>query len=233
MSNTVISTKFNNIIHEHNDILSNFKAGMESLVSSTLDLDESCLDLKLEENEIVKDLLEALESLHKKELFIKGQCQVLRDTQEQLLNGSLDIMDLEKHFNSQISRLNVDLSRDKSECDYLQDLKTKRLELRGVTQDHDDDIQLVSEKESFICPITQLLLVDPVRSAKCGHIYSRKAILDLMDGRREIECPKAACPYIIRDSDLKVDKKIVRLVASEKRRLNLEKEQEKSTYMAI
>lgn len=206
---------------------------MENLVTAALDLDESCLDLKLEENELMQQLEEAIQSLHEKEFLIKGMSEILEKLQCSLLNGTSNLLDLDVNYNSHVATLKRDLLQNMTDCEYLKDLKAQRLELRGVSGNANDDIQLVSQKETFKCPITQVLLVDPVKSTKCGHVYSKKAILDLMGRNKSTECPKAACPFIITEADLKVDNKIVRLVASEKRRLNLEQEHEKTTYMSI
>ena len=235
MSRGIISTKFGPLLHDHSSILANLNTGMENSVAAALDLDESCLGLRIEENELIQELEKSLESYHKNEIYFKGQEDILKEIQSNLSVGNLSLEELESVFNDKIKSLNQKYSKtDLMDCQYLQELKKKREKLRGIQEDlNDEDILLVSQKESFKCPITQLLLVDPVVSGKCGHAYSKKEIMELISRNRELECPQAGCRHFVKASDLKVDSKISRLVAAEKTRLVLEQQKEKSTYMSI
>lgn len=64
----------------------------------------------------------------------------------------------------------------------------------------DDDIEMVhngASQQSLNCPISRVLMENPVRSKLCGHCYSREGIEGLIaqsrQARRSCRCPYAGC----------------------------------------
>ncbi|WFD24103.1 hypothetical protein MEQU1_002800 [Malassezia equina] len=62
----------------------------------------------------------------------------------------------------------------------------------------DEDLVVGGTVQQFRCPLTALLLDDPVISSACGHAYSRAAIHTYLQERRQetrhVPCPAAGCP---------------------------------------
>jgi len=77
----------------------------------------------------------------------------------------------------------------------------------------DDDIVIGTKKESLNCPITTMLLEDPVTSAACKHNFSKDAIMQLI--RRNgggVRCPIPGCESLITANDLKSNMNLARKV---------------------
>ncbi|CAG8659542.1 10079_t:CDS:2 [Acaulospora morrowiae] len=78
----------------------------------------------------------------------------------------------------------------------------------------DDEIVMGKQKESLHCPITTLLLEDPVTSKVCKHTFSKDAILQLIRRNRDaVSCPMTGCDKQIMEHDLQPNKRIERKVA--------------------
>jgi hypothetical protein len=234
MASQVINIKFKSLLEDHDKVLINFNIGLEKLRDAALDLDESCLELKEDEHPLISKLAEALQELYEKELFIKGQKRILETARSKLLSKEVDLKDLDEYYQNEISSLKKSV-KTSGTSEHLKELKTLRAQLRGMEDDQDEELRVVSQRVSYICPITTKLLVDPVKSSKCGHVYSKAAIIQMMvtHGRGDVECPKAGCYQYVRESYLTVDRNITRAVAREEQRLQLEEEKEKESYMSI
>lgn len=63
----------------------------------------------------------------------------------------------------------------------------------------DEDIVVGGTLQQFRCPLTASLLEDPVESTVCSHAYSRAAITEFIEnsGRRNAQCPAAACRAVL------------------------------------
>ncbi|KAJ3178621.1 hypothetical protein HDU87_003444 [Geranomyces variabilis] len=83
-----------------------------------------------------------------------------------------------------------------------------------VDADDDDDFAIVSQVESYKCPLTQLFLEDPLTSKVCNHSYSSDAIKHhIKESLRtqphgRAECPVAGCKHYVSLTDLKPNKKL-------------------------
>ena len=79
------------------------------------------------------------------------------------------------------------------------------------------------------------LFVEPVKSVKCSHVFSKAAILELLKAQRggEIECPQAHCPQYLRLQDLQTDRQMERLVTKEKRRLERNSRPDEDEYVSL
>jgi SUMO ligase MMS21 Smc5/6 complex component len=190
--------------------------------------------LEEDEHSYLSKLTEALQELSNKELLISGQKTILLDTKNKLLNKEIHLKDLDKYYQDKLKSLKENVKKSGT-SEYVKELKLKSAQLRGKDDDQDEDLQVVSQRVSYICPITTKLLVNPVKSSQCGHVYSKAAIVQMMvaHGRGDIECPKAGCNHYVRESYLKEDRSIARAVAKEERRLQLEAAKEKESYMSI
>ncbi|KAJ3192574.1 hypothetical protein HDU67_005415 [Dinochytrium kinnereticum] len=84
--------------------------------------------------------------------------------------------------------------------------------LNGNEED-DDELAIIGEQSSFLCPFTTVLMEDPHTSKICKHSFS-KAIVDIIRGSREgkIECPVAGCNKMVRMVDLYRDKILARKI---------------------
>lgn len=66
--------------------------------------------------------------------------------------------------------------------------------------EEEEDAMIQVSRPSLRCPLTQQHLVDPVRNQPCGHVYSRAAILALLQQQQQHHnragnqpCPIAGC----------------------------------------
>ncbi|KJE94892.1 hypothetical protein CAOG_05451 [Capsaspora owczarzaki ATCC 30864] len=72
-------------------------------------------------------------------------------------------------------------------------------------QEDDTDQELVAQDSVVpeICPITKSRLVEPVRSSRCTHTFSRKAIQQLyQQAKKKLICPVPGCNQEIRLEEL-------------------------------
>lgn len=93
----------------------------------------------------------------------------------------------------------------------------------------DDDIEMMTQSVTQInvtCPITTVLLEDPVRSKVCKHNYSRNAIEQMIrSSRGKCKCPIPGCMNEnITLDQLEADVKMAQFVKREQRRLDYQKE---------
>jgi len=66
--------------------------------------------------------------------------------------------------------------------------------------DDDDELEMVGgdaalDGNKLKCPITTMLLEQPLKNTACGHVYSRAGVEQLLKGagRRKVGCPVAGC----------------------------------------
>jgi hypothetical protein len=74
----------------------------------------------------------------------------------------------------------------------------------------DDDVPAVLATQAdpsvkFRCPILLSLMVLPMRSKVCGHLYDNKGIQSLLKNKAEIECPIKGCGRKVTPKDLEQD----------------------------
>jgi len=102
----------------------------------------------------------------------------------------------------------------------------------ALPDDGDDILLIATQEDSLICPITKQTFVQPMKkfarccvlrlscgcslfsfsllfpghSPRCGHVYSRAAILDYIRHKaRPVGCPVAGCPETVTERGLQVD----------------------------
>jgi len=87
----------------------------------------------------------------------------------------------------------------------------------------DDELVVGGTVQQFRCPLTALILDDPVVSSACGHAYSRAAIHAYLQERRletrHVPCPAAGCPERVSERLLQEAPELARRVERYQRQL--------------
>ena len=87
---------------------------------------------------------------------------------------------------------------------------------RGETLD--DDILLSQVHVSTICPLTQQQLKSPMKNPRCGHVYSRQAILAHINAKKSgAHCPASGCSAGVTREELSLDREMESRVRRESR----------------
>ncbi|RIB12350.1 zinc-finger of the MIZ type in Nse subunit-domain-containing protein [Gigaspora rosea] len=82
-----------------------------------------------------------------------------------------------------------------------------------LDKEADDEIVMGRQKESLYCPITTLLLEEPVTSNVCKHTFSKDAIMQLIRrNMNSVPCPMTGCDKYIMEHNLQPNKRIERKV---------------------
>eukprot|EP01006_Ploeotia_vitrea_P033389 TRINITY_DN65487_c3_g2_i1.p1 TRINITY_DN65487_c3_g2~~TRINITY_DN65487_c3_g2_i1.p1 ORF type:complete len:369 (+),score=190.95 TRINITY_DN65487_c3_g2_i1:49-1155(+) len=71
--------------------------------------------------------------------------------------------------------------------------------------DNDDELQVMGVEKSTTCPLTQETFQHPVVNS-CGHTYEKRAILEQLSRRRQLDCPVAGCHGKVTKTSLKKDR---------------------------
>lgn len=82
-------------------------------------------------------------------------------------------------------------------------------------EDSEEEIAIVKETVSFMCPLSTELLVKPVKNPSCGHFYSEAAVNGYIANfkkqrkrkkdKETIDCPVPGCPSSITETSLEKD----------------------------
>lgn len=88
--------------------------------------------------------------------------------------------------------------------------------------DLDAEITVTQSQVNLSCPLTQVVMVNPVKNKKCNHNYDQEAILSLIKNRvkqkKTCRCPVVGCANLdVRPSDLVPDQLLKRRIQSQKR----------------
>ncbi|TRY84519.1 hypothetical protein DNTS_001282 [Danionella cerebrum] len=86
----------------------------------------------------------------------------------------------------------------------------------------DEDIAVTQSQTNFICPLTQVEMVNPVRNKKCNHYYDQEAVLGMIKNKqknkKKFRCPKVGCGNTdVQQSDLELDLVLKRTIQNNKR----------------
>ena len=83
-------------------------------------------------------------------------------------------------------------------------------------QDDDDMEMTYGSRRNLKCPLTLLLFVDPLRSKKCPHVFSKVAIESMIQSSNgRCECPIPGCEQVLTLRDLQPDRVMERRVREE------------------
>lgn len=92
-------------------------------------------------------------------------------------------------------------------------------------QGEDDELVVERAAVSYKCPLSRTWLVDPVTSSKCGHSFSRAAILEVFQTNLRsqaetgvIKCPVGACKHQYAIRDLKMAPELAKKADAQRRR---------------
>lgn len=100
----------------------------------------------------------------------------------------------------------------------------------------DDELVVGGTVQQFRCPLTALLLDDPVVSSACGHAYSRVAIHTYLQERRletrHVPCPAAGCPERVSERLLQDAPELARRVERYQRQLARREAQRREAHVA-
>ncbi|XP_056308494.1 E3 SUMO-protein ligase NSE2-like [Danio aesculapii] len=86
----------------------------------------------------------------------------------------------------------------------------------------DEDIAVTQSQTNFICPLTQVEMVNPVKNKKCSHYYDQEAVLEMIKNKhknkKKFRCPKVGCGNTdVQESDLELDLIMKRMIQNQKR----------------
>lgn len=118
----------------------------------------------------------------------------------------------------------------------------KVCETLGDTDDttlEDNDIAIVHQsgtQSTLNCPITTVLLEEPVKNKACGHVYSHAAILNMIHQQRRgsCKCPVVGCPnHKVVEAQLEKDLVTEQILKRERRKQDQEKEMRLSQADAV
>lgn len=89
----------------------------------------------------------------------------------------------------------------------------------------DEDIAVTQTQTNFICPLTTVEMVNPVKNKKCNHHYDDEAIVTMIKNRhskkKKCRCPVVGCGNTdVKESDLVPDQVLRRKIQSQKRNSN-------------
>lgn len=89
------------------------------------------------------------------------------------------------------------------------------------TNNDNDIVATHGMVKSLICPITQVLIMDPVTSTKCNHSYEKNAILQLIArGGGSCRCPVSGCSNSsVKSSQLEADQALMKALKHQKSKL--------------
>ncbi|KAF8133644.1 hypothetical protein EV363DRAFT_1448333 [Boletus edulis] len=193
---------------------------VDSIMKKLLDIDQemrsheetlSNLHQALMRGEVVEDVLETYENEVKRrvgehENKTTRQKYASNDVYVEFKQGIYEVQnpgEMIPPINDLVPKENGDPSDDEDE-----------LEVGGVTQD-------------YKCPITLVILEEPMTSTLCGHSYSRAAIQEfLRAGRTGQLCPASGCNKRITMDQLRVDKELEKRIKIAMRRLRQREESE-------
>ncbi|KAG6376960.1 hypothetical protein JVT61DRAFT_995 [Boletus reticuloceps] len=97
----------------------------------------------------------------------------------------------------------------------------------GDPSDDEDELEVGGVTQDYKCPITLVILEEPMTSTLCGHSYSRAAIQEfLRAGRTGQLCPASGCNKRITMDNLRVDKELEKRIKIAMRRQRQREESE-------
>ena len=131
-------------------------------------------------------------------------------------------------------------------------LRNKKKINNQEKEDQDVEILHNSMQKSIRCPLTRSIMIEPMKSTVCNHVFERHAIIKYMEQKifectictlvntdksklctvcggtlkRKLECPVFGCTKTVSPNCLVFDKKIVELVENEKKNKNKAKNEE-------
>ena len=173
-------------------------------IEDLIDCAESYMRIESNPNpQIESEYKQTLKTMLELEAQLHGHIKALRNSQ-----NNPEAIEDERAFKNEYQQI-VNESKEIISDDHP---KLKQLRRRMWYACHenepfpeeDDDI-IMDETKNFICPLTKQRFVDPVKSKICGHVFSREAIMNFLQGSRKLKCPVAGCSMSFGRDDLEDD----------------------------
>ncbi|GBC05404.1 hypothetical protein RclHR1_06200009 [Rhizophagus clarus] len=214
--------EYDNLFRDSETLSQYISKGINYATDAAVDLEE------VDEEEKVQKMDESLRNLIDIENKLIAQKDVLERIKIRTNNGR-KFDDIVEVYDQECEKAFKDYSQISEEEKYLknenyEDFRQKIWEVKhqnepmpSLNQNDDDDIVVGHQKDSLTCPITTLLLENPVTSDLCKHSFSKEAILSLMrqSGDAVCVCPIPGCEKQIMEHNLKENKRLERKVAEE------------------
>eukprot|EP00039_Didymoeca_costata_P018860 m.335281 g.335281 ORF g.335281 m.335281 type:complete len:255 (+) comp17561_c0_seq1:17-781(+) len=90
---------------------------------------------------------------------------------------------------------------------FVQSMKSELVDAGMEQEENVDDDLFVSQATILItCPITSMVMQNPVKCKKCKHHYEKAAIFQALAKTGKVKCPLAGCHATVTKSDLVEDK---------------------------
>lgn len=211
---------------------SDIKIGMDIVTDVAMDLAET---QDIEGNEQLKELEDTILSCAKLDRdinhFIDVVNQVTSEDISQNSEAIFSMSDKAKNlFEEKIAKLSdAQLHKHQKVIAFHDSIRNchgqAAQQSDGNMEELDEDIAVSQSQVNFICPLTQVEMVNPVKNKKCNHYYDEEAILNLIKNKlsqkKKCRCPVVGCSNSnLKDSDLVPDQMLRRKIQSQKRSSN-------------
>lgn len=173
-----------------------------------------------------KKLDEQMRHLATVEQRFRDQIVCLEQVQAQATSGDADHdTDWEQVLADAHDKLAQDPEHKRTVDEFVEE-KTKALKRKvwdvhhagNESDEGDEDLAIVSEKVSLMCPISRVLLVRPMKNQPCGHYYSEEAINNYLKRRKkELACPVSACSKKVSHQTIEFDVEMERALIKHQR----------------
>ncbi|KAK6618638.1 hypothetical protein RUM43_013029 [Polyplax serrata] len=123
----------------------------------------------------------------------------------------LDPDEILSAFDKEVEQIDREkLARKSEQCKKLLELIKKH-----TTESSDEEILTISENINNLDPITKLPINEPVKNVKCGHIYEKTSIMELIKMNPMTKCPIPGCTAsdCVRPKDLVPDHSLKRMLS--------------------
>jgi len=202
------AAEIDRLISKHQDTLHELAPSIELTCNAAVALEEVKLTAEVTalENTMKSYVLLAAQ--------LRNQIQALREVRNLTARFLEENLDVRAEYEKRLTALDKETEENKANL-FRQDkfLKEFRQKVWAVNHrdealpdDGDDILLIATQEDSLICPITKQTFVQPMKNPRCGHVYSRAAILDYIRHKaRPVGCPVAGCPETVTERGLQVD----------------------------
>ncbi|WRT67699.1 uncharacterized protein IL334_004671 [Kwoniella shivajii] len=205
------------------DVISRIEEGLDNAKETAVALEDS----KQDEPSIAEVETAFFRALDQRQL-LQIRIEILEDMINQLRAGE-EYSDIESAYQEVVTTRETEYMAKSQRAKYKNlkeyaDFRSALWEINHTTacppvsqwlekdadeESDDDDFDMGGATQSYKCPITLMLFKDATTSSKCGHNYSREAIMNLIDNMRKAKraskCPVTGCSAILDKTDLKAN----------------------------
>ncbi|KAI6649798.1 hypothetical protein LOD99_6587 [Oopsacas minuta] len=128
---------------------------------------------------------------------------------------SVDLARMYQNKFDEVNSTDLDLTNHK----YIHSFRQHLLgEQGGAPERLEGDLLLSQVQVSTICPLTQQQLRSPMKNTRCGHVYSRQAILAHIRAKKGgAQCPASGCAAGVVIDELSADREMENRMKRESR----------------